>query len=347
VTRLYQELEDAKSRVQFLEGEIQRFSGSFGRLVGTNHVLQKRVDTARQVAPSGASVLLTGESGTGKEAFARGIHESSGRKGMFVPVNCSAVPAELFEAEFFGYAGGAFTGANRRGKLGFFELANDGTLFLDEIGEMPPAIQAKLLRVLQEREFIRVGGEEIVRVDVRIVSATNRSLEDMLEKGMFRKDLYYRLNVVEINLPPLRERLDDLPVLVEHFVAAFSQGNAKTPKIMSQEAMAMLRRYLWPGNIRELMNVLENLVVTCPGEVIESRHVPENISRHLALEVTGPSLDSDSPSLDLKLAIQERESQIIQAALRLADHNKSRAALLLNIPRASLYNKMSAYGLHP
>lgn len=215
LSKLYFELENANSKLIFLENEVKKISGVFGNIIGKSPNIVKKIDMARQIAPTHASVMITGESGTGKEVFARGIHELSARKGLFVPVNCSAIPSELFESEFFGYCAGAFTGANKKGKMGIFELADEGTIFLDEIGDMPLHMQAKLLRVLQEREIVRLGGEKNIKLDLRVLAATNKCLQEMVRESKFREDLYYRLNVVEINLPSLRERKEDIPIFID------------------------------------------------------------------------------------------------------------------------------------
>ena len=223
VMKLYSELEQANTKLIFLENEVKRFSKNFGNIIGKSSAIVRKIEMARQIALTSTNVMITGESGTGKEVFARAIHEASGRKGLFVPVNCSAIPAELFESEFFGYCPGAFTGANKKGKMGILELANGGTIFLDEIGDMQFFMQAKLLRVLQEREVVRLGGEKAIKLDMRVVSATNKDLKEMVKEGKFREDLYYRLNVVEISLPPLRERKEDIPLFVEHFIREFEK----------------------------------------------------------------------------------------------------------------------------
>lgn len=342
VEQLYRDLEEAKTRMGILELEIRKLSSQFGDVIGNSPCVVSIINRARQVAGSNTSVLLSGESGTGKEVFARKIHELSGREGLFVPVNCSAIPSELFESEFFGYAPGAFTGANRKGKPGLFELAEGGTLFLDEIGEMAVPMQAKLLRALQEREVVRVGGEKSIKLNVRIVSASNAPLDKLLQEGKFREDLYYRLNVVEIKLPALRERKEDIPVLVDHYVREFARRNDKTITEVEAAAMRMLCAYSWPGNIRELMNVVENMVVTANSPKLSESHIPEYIigkAHTLFFSSTG--------SLNIGEAIRELECQYIHRAMEKAGNNKSRAACLLGMPRATLYHKLEQYGLSP
>ena len=342
VIKLYTELGEAEQKVLFLENEIKKFSNQFGEIVGTCPTIRKRILIARQIAPADTSVMLTGESGTGKEVFARGIHEFSGRKGLFVPVNCSAIPNELFESEFFGYAPGAFTGASKGGKPGLFELASGGTIFLDEIGDMPVFFQSKLLRVLQEREVIRVGGVRPVRLDVRIISATNRPLKEMMQAGLFREDLFYRLNVVEIDLPPLRERKEDIPLLLYHFNKAFAEKNRQPAKPFSEAAIRALSNYEWPGNIRELMNVVENMVVTNQKKLLGKADIPPYI------EATTKELGGGQPQYPLELgkAVKILERENILLALKKAEYVKSKAAALLQIPRSTLYYKAAEYGIN-
>lgn len=342
VERLYCELEEAKNRMGMLELEIRKLSTQFSDILGSSPGVVNTINRARQVAGSNTSVLLSGESGTGKEVFARKIHELSGREGLFMPVNCSAIPSELFESEFFGYAPGAFTGANRKGKPGLFELAEGGTLFLDEIGEMPVAMQAKLLRALQEREVVRVGGEKSIKLNVRIISATNAPLDKLLQEGKFREDLYYRLNVVEIKLPALRERSEDIPVLIDHYVREFAHRNDKIIAGVDAAAMRLLCAYSWPGNIRELMNIVESMVVTASSSTLNTSNLPESI-----LEKNSPRSFAHSDSLDIGGAVRELECEYIQKALEKADNNKSKAASLLGMPRATLYHKLEQYDLTP
>lgn len=338
VRKLYSELENANSKLSFLKNELKRFSGSFGNMIGKSSNIVKKIDMARQIAPANTSVMVTGESGTGKEVFARGIHELSGRKGLFVPVNCSAIPSELFESEFFGYCQGAFTGANRKGKMGIFELSNGGTVFLDEIADIPFHMQAKLLRVLQEKEIIRIGGEKAIKLNLRVVSATNKDLKKMVEETKFREDLYYRLNVIELNLPPLREREGDIPILIDHFIKEFSIKNLKRIDEVQREVIKILNEYDWPGNIRELMNVLEYMVVTNNNGLIQKSSIPDYI-----LSKTKGNENLKEYPLDLTKAIKELELGSIIKALKVCKNNKSKAAKLLNIPRGTLYHKIDQY----
>lgn len=340
VRQLYSQLADAESRLLFLENEMKKNSAGFSNIIGNTPGLQKRVANAKQIAPTSASVMLTGESGTGKEMFAQGIHEYSGRKGLFVAVNCNAIPADLFESEFFGYAPGAFTGAGPKGKPGIFEMANNGSVFLDEIGDLPPFIQGKLLRVLQEREMVRVGGDKVIKLDVRLISATNRSLKDMIAQGTFRQDLYYRLNVVEIDLPPLRQRKEDIPLLINYFNHRFAERNNKKPSLFSPAALRVLSNYDWPGNIRELMNVVENIVVTHFDTVLQAEDLPSCVQNVQQKTLLGEELP-----LELSQAVRMVEKVNILRALELCAYNKSKAASVLNIPRPTLYSKMRELGI--
>jgi transcriptional regulator with PAS, ATPase and Fis domain len=337
---LYAELGSAEQKLLLLKKEISKISDSFGDIIGRSLNFRRKIDLARQISTTDASVLLTGESGTGKEVFARGIHEQSGRKGLFVPVNCSAIPAELFESEFFGYASGAFTGASRKGKIGVFEMADGGTVFLDEIGDMPLFMQSKLLRVIQEREVVRVGGSKPVKIDARIIAATNKPLRELVEEELFREDLFYRLNVVEIELPPLRERREDIPLLVNMFNRRFAAKNKQPLKVISSEVIGKFLAYNWPGNIRELMNVLENMNVTAGGDLLESRSIPEYILRRMEQDAPLPA-----SRLDLNDAIKKIEKKYILKAVAQSD-NKSQAAALLNIPRSTLYYKAHEHGIN-
>lgn len=338
VLRLYSELDKAHSKVLFLESEMKKITGVFGDVIGESAGIRKKINMARQIASTDTSVMITGESGTGKEVFARGIHDLSARKGLFIPVNCSAIPAELFESEFFGYCSGAFTGASKNGKVGILELANEGTIFLDEIGDMPLHMQAKLLRVLQEREIIRVGGERTIKLDIRIISATHQDLKARVKEGKFREDLYYRINVVELHLPPLRERKEDLPLFLNHFLQKFSIKCKKTVTSMETSAVNILMNYNWPGNIREFMNVVEHAVAVSSGDIIKLHELPE----YMAYEAGGASVNETYP-LDLGKAIKKLEIKSIQKALELSNNNKSKASRLLNMPRGTLYHKLEEY----
>ena len=268
----------ARKQLEILERQIKGYSQEpFKRIIGKSERIQDKINISKQVATSNVSVLITGESGTGKEEFARAIHFYSGLSGNFVPVNCSAIPYELFESEFFGYTRGAFTGARKEGKNGFFELANEGTLFLDEIGDLPLPMQGKLLRVLQDKKIKKVGGEKHIPLNVRIISATNQDLHELIEKDLFREDLFYRINVVEIKLPPLRERKEDIIPLVDFFLKEFCKENNKPLPIIESNVVEILVENDWKGNIRELKNVVEHMAIMCNGRVISLEHLPKYI----------------------------------------------------------------------
>lgn len=335
------ELEKTNEKLKYLQYEVKNLSnGVFEGILGKSDKIEKAKAIAKQVAKTSSSIFIWGESGTGKEVFSRAIHEQSGRKGAFVPVNCSAIPAELFESEFFGYESGAFTGANKKGKSGIFELAKDGTVFLDEIADLPLNMQAKLLRVLQEKEVRRVGGEKTIKINPRIISATNKDLEKMVKEEKFREDLYYRLNVVEIKIPPLRERKEDIAILLHHFLDEMCRENGKPRLTLSKEAYKILENYRWKGNIRELKNTVENMVVLSNSSIIEKDDIPNYI-----VESAKNSTDDEDYPLDLTSAIEKLEIKNITKALEMSKGNKAKAAKILNIPRTTLYYKLDLYGI--
>lgn len=346
ITNLYMELDREKTKVEILKQQMKEITQDkyfFGKIIGKSKALIDAMIIAKQVAKTDASVLITGESGTGKEVFSRAIHQESDRKGDFIPVNCSAIPSNLLESELFGYVEGAFTGAYKKGRAGKFELANGGTLFLDEIGDMPLLMQAKLLRVLQDGIVYRVGSGKPIKVDARIIAATNKDLQQLMEEGKFREDLYYRLNVVSILIPPLRERKEDIPELINDFITEFSEKNNKGKLKISPDAMKTLSNYYWKGNIRELKNTIERLVILSNGNMIESKDIPAEILS----SVNMPSfigLDTDN-TFDLKKAVEDFEKKIILEALATVKGNKAQAAELLNIKRSTLYYKLNLYGL--
>ncbi|MEA2464224.1 MAG: two-component system, NtrC family, nitrogen regulation response regulator NtrX [Acidobacteriota bacterium] len=306
-------------------------------LIGESDVMTKLEQQIRSAAPAATRVLITGENGSGKEIVARTLHRLSPRADQpFIDVNCAAIPEELIESELFGHRKGAFTGAidDRKGK---FELADGGTLFLDEVGDMSLKTQAKVLRVLQEQTFQRVGGQQTIRVDVRVLAATNKSLEDEIASGAFRSDLYYRLNVIPIEVPPLRARGHDIVLLAEHFLRRFAAEAAQPKKKLSAGAAAKLKAYHWPGNVRELRNVTERLAILLPGETIEA----EDIQLGTRVEAP-PEIASNLP---LKDARDEFEKQYILARLREYAGNVSRTADALGVERSNLYRKLHAYGI--
>ena len=302
------------------------------------HAMQEIIAT---VAPTEATVLITGESGTGKELVARALHCASARaEKTLVTVNCAALAENLLESELFGHEKGSFTGADRR-REGRFAQANGGTLFLDEIGEMPLALQSKLLRALQQGEVQRVGADAAITVDVRIIAATNRDLREEVAQKRFREDLYFRLNVICIEVPPLRDRAEDIPVLAAHFLERFASRNRKNVRGFSPQALACMLRYAWPGNVRELENAVERAVILCNGDLITERELP--------LVVTGPApVDERQPEADASLAglpLDAVERRAIEETLRQTGDNKSEAARQLGITRATLHNKLRKYGM--
>jgi len=313
-----------------------RDQGTFGRLIGHSPRMRDMYQTIEQAAPTGASVLISGESGTGKELVAQTIHQLSPRATMpFVAINCAAIPETLLESEMFGHEKGAFTGAADR-RQGCFELADRGTLFLDEIAEMTPATQVKLLRVLQERTFRRLGGRQEQKVDIRILAATNAQPVEAVQRGRLREDLYYRLNVVSIAIPPLRERKEDLPLLVQAFLGEFTAKVGKLIPAVDQDVMRIFERYAWPGNVRELRNVIERATILATGEFIEPRHLPAALIA--AEEVTQPAL-AISPGT----TVDEAERQLIELTLQHTRDNKTRAAEILGISLKTLHNKLNRF----
>ena len=309
-------------------------------IIGQSAAMVKLLETVAQVAPSEATVLITGESGTGKEMIAGAIHFNSPRKdGPFVRINCAAITETLLESELFGHEKGAFTGAYKQ-KEGRFRQAHRGSLFLDEISEMSLAMQVKLLRVLQEREITRVGGEEVIKVDVRIITATNKDLLQEIHGGRFREDLYYRLNVVALNVPPLGERREDIPLLAQHFLEMFSEKNRKQTKGFTPQGMDRLLKYEWPGNVRELMNAVERGVVLARSEYLDQ----EDLS--LILEHTSsPGETSSKDGIRADMPLEEVEKASILKTLDLTRGNKSEAARRLGITRRTLHKKLKLYGV--
>ncbi len=331
---------NARARAEALEQDLGREHDPHG-LVGSSEPMRRVLEQIRKVAVTDATVLVLGESGTGKELVARALHEASPRREKpFVSVSCAAIPEGLLESELFGHEKGAFTGAIRR-KLGRFELAHEGTLFLDEVGEIPAATQVKLLRVLQERCFERVGGEETVEVDVRVISATNRDLAAAAREGRFREDLYYRLDVVAISLPPLRERPGDVEELANHFLARLAPRLGRAVKGFTPEAIECLRRHRWPGNVRELENVLEQALVFTDGERIRPGDLPEALRRAPA----AGALPVPAGDRSLTEILEDLERQLILAAYERAKGVKAETARLLGIKASALYYKLEKYGI--
>ena len=318
-----------------------REHGAFGPMIGNSPEMRKIYQVVEQAAPTSASVLITGESGTGKELVAQTIHRLSPRAPFpFVAFNCAAIPETLLESEIFGHEKGAFTGAADR-RQGCFELADRGTLFLDEIGEMTPTTQVKLLRVLQERRFRRLGGRQEQSVDVRVIAATNLDPLEAVQKGKLREDLYYRLNVFALGLPPLRERKEDLPLLVQAFLAEFNARNQKTIAGLDHQAARMLEQYAWPGNVRELRNVIERATILSTGPFIEAQHLPPSL--------TSEPSTAHQPQVALQpgTTVEEAERRLIMMTLEHTRDNKTRAAEILGISLKTLHNKLNKLRLRP
>jgi two-component system response regulator HydG len=306
------------------------------RIVGASRPMRELFGLIARAARGSSTVLITGESGTGKELVARAIHESSERKGAFVPVNCAAIPAELMESELFGHTGQAFTGA-KQARAGLFESADEGALFLDEIGEMPLAVQPKLLRVLQEGRVRRVGADREREINVRVIAATNRDLEKEVSEGRFRDDLYWRLNVIHLNIPPLRERPFDIPLLVEHFVNKIAEKSGHAPLNVPPETLATLTAYSWPGNARELENVIERACALAAGPNLTPDDLPERVRSN---GQTGAMI---ARARERRMTLRELEKEYIVEALRMTGGNKSRAAEILGIDRRTLHRKLDEY----
>jgi two-component system nitrogen regulation response regulator NtrX len=310
------------------------------RMVGKSPALEKVWDAIRRAAPTNATVLIMGESGVGKELVARAIHRNSLRKDeAFVQVNCAAIPEELIESELFGHEKGSFTGATEK-QIGKFELAHKGTIFLDEVGDMSQRTQAKVLRVLQEGEVERIGSQKTIQVDVRVIAATNKKLEELVETGDFREDLFFRLSVIPVHVPPLRERKDDIPVLVEHFVRQFSADNNFRPKTFAPEAMETLRRHPWRGNVRELKNTIERLLIMTESDLIKPEHL-EGVLRRPP-EGASPTPDTAGSLKDFK---ESSERAFIVDKLRENRWNISATAAAIGTPRSNLYKKLEQYGI--
>jgi DNA-binding NtrC family response regulator len=327
------ERQETRREVKVLRRQL-REQGSFGSMIGVSPQMRKVYQIVEQAAPTSASVLIWGESGTGKELVAKTIHQLSPRAQQpFVAINCAAIPETLLESEIFGHEKGAFTGAADR-REGCFELADRGTLFLDEIGEMTPATQVKLLRVLQERTFRRLGGRNEQTVDVRVIAATNATPIEAVKNGKLREDLFYRLNVFAIELPPLRQRKEDLPLLIQSFITEFNGRNNKHVTAVEPAAMRVLEQYSWPGNVRELRNVVERAVILSSGEFIEVKHLPP-------LVTGAPDVARPTVALTPGITVEEAENQLILLTLEHTRDNKTRAAEILGISLKTLHNKLN------
>jgi two-component system response regulator HydG len=308
---------------------------SFENIVGNSPQIIKIIEKLKVIAPTPATVLLEGESGVGKELIAQTIHTNSGRQGNFVPLNCAALPETILESELFGHEKGAFTGAIYQRK-GRFEYADKGTLFLDEIGDLPLSIQIKLLRAVETREIYRLGSNEPIKVDVRIITATNKDLEELVKQGKFREDLYYRLKVISIKIPPLRERIGDISLLVDHFIKEFSYRYNKPISYITREALVILERYSWPGNVRELKNCIEYMIATTTDNILNVDDVPDYIKQAPPQE-TMPALTG--------ISLAQMEKTLILNTLKSVDGNRAMAAKILGISERTLYRKIHEYGL--
>lgn len=350
--RLHQELLHMSSKMHHLQREMEMLSPSsdpFSPIKGTSRTIKSCIDTMRKVSQTKATVLIQGESGTGKELFAKAIHDSrEDHNAPFIAINCGAIPPALFESELFGYEKGAFSGADPRGKKGQIALANGGTLFLDEIGEMPLEMQVKLLRVLQEKKYFPIGGTQMRSADCRIIAATNRDLKKMIADGKFREDLYYRLNVLSMEIPPLRQRKEDIYELTQSFLHEFSLVYGRHIQDFPPEVIQCLLQYDWPGNIRELRNTIERLVIFATDGIIKSEYLPSALYQ----EASRPSAADSSQAMDVHLGVhayQETmdafERNLLVQALEEVNGNKLEMAKLLGISRATLYNKLKRFGL--
>ncbi|OLN30938.1 sigma-54 interaction domain-containing protein [Desulfosporosinus metallidurans] len=343
VVELNRELQQTKGVADYLKEQLEQWEQlplSFKEYVGQNSNLKETLVLAAKVARTDSTVLIRGESGVGKEVLAKAVHNSSRRKDMpLIKVNCAAIPENLIESELFGYEDGAFTGAKKGGKLGKFELAHSGTIFLDEIGDMSYTMQAKLLRVLQEKEFERVGGTKTIKIDIRVIAATNRDLESMIKKGTFRRDLYYRLNIVPLNLTPLRERKDDLLALAKTFLDQFARevGHELT---LSPQVVRFFQEYDWPGNIRELQNVLEHASIVCSGMTIEIYHLPAQI-----IPANRDQYKIKNKPYAVKEIVASVEKELILSALVTYKNNRTKAMKALGFSRRVFYDKLRRYGI--
>jgi len=331
-----------EQEVRYLRSQVEK-RYNFHNLIGKSRQMRSIYFEIEHIANTKTTVLITGESGTGKELVARAVHYNSPRKEKpFVAINCAAIPETLIESELFGHEKGAFTNALHR-RLGKFELAHEGTLFLDEIADLSLATQSKILRVLQEKEFTRIGGTSTLKVDVRVIAATNKNLEPLMKQGLFREDLYYRVNVVSIHLPPLRERREDIPLLVRHFLTAKTDEEGRKPKEISREAMELLIKYDWHGNVRELENVIEQIIALSNSDQIE----PQDLPSHIKDQIRAGSLREETLAqrISLEKAVMEFEKEIILDALKKTHYVQTRAAALLGITRRMLKYKMDTLGI--
>ncbi|MGG1676123.1 sigma-54 interaction domain-containing protein [Neobacillus sp. NRS-1170] len=343
-----------QSKIQSLVEELKYYKNRFEKeskynfddLIGSSPAFLASKRLAARISSSHSSVLLLGESGTGKELFAHAIHNGSSRSAFpFVPINCASIPEHLLESELFGYEDGAFTGAKKGGRKGQFQAAHHGTIFLDEIGDMPLSMQSKLLRVLQEKEVQRIGGQKSIPVDVRVIAATHRDLDKMVEEGTFRQDLYYRLNVIKIEIPPLKKRTEDIPFISESLLTKLGKRFHRQSTVLSADVIDRLQKHKWPGNIRELENVLERAINVLDGETIEIHHLPLYLRDLEVDHYIQPQQKPDIPVKPLKETLALVEKQAILHALEVTDGNKLEAAKLLEIGKTRFYEKCKLYGI--
>jgi transcriptional regulator with PAS, ATPase and Fis domain len=317
---------------------------TYNGIIGASEKMQEIYRIIEKVADSDSTIIIHGESGTGKGLVARAIHQNSFRKNKpFIPINCGAIPENLLESELFGHVRGAFTGATSP-KPGKFELADGGTIFLDEIGDMSAELQVKILRVLEDREFEQVGGCKSIKVDVRVIAATHRNLEEEVEKGSFREDLYYRLNVIPVSLPPLRERKSDLSILVSHFLEEFNEKNNRDIRGVSEETMRIMTSYCWPGNVRELKNIIERIVVLKEAGEISPHDLPQKIRGNKTV-VSAPNIEISEDGICLNTAVTEFEKALILQSLEKTNWVKNKAAKLLHLNRTTLVEKIKRHHL--
>jgi DNA-binding NtrC family response regulator len=337
------EFRDLKRENQNLRNQLKK-KYKFENIIGDSEKMHQIFETIEKVADTDSTILILGESGTGKELIAKAIHYNSYRReGPFIPVNCAAIPSELLESELFGHEKGAFTNAIRT-RIGRFELANGGTVFLDEIGDMSPNLQSKLLRVLQERQFERIGGVKTVKIDIRIIAATHQDLKVAVEQGKFRQDLYYRLNVIPIQIPPLRERKSDIPLLVHHFLNHFNRSKKRKIEGINNEALNRFLEYLWPGNVRELENIIERIVILTNNDSITVQDLPEKIQT-LSRDEQAPLFEIPEEGISLDNALNEFEKKLILQALNKTGWIKNKAAQLLSLNRTTLIEKIKRQNL--
>lgn len=341
VTRVFA-MQAVQRENRFLRDEISKGWGDF---IGVSERMQALYQLLKQVAPTRSNIFIVGETGTGKELVARAIHTASGRKGLFVPINCAAIPADLLESELFGHIKGAFTGA-LKDRLGKCELSSGGTIFLDEITEMPPNLQAKLLRVLQEGAIERLGANAVISVDLRVVAATNRDPEQAVDAGALRRDLYFRLNVVRVDVPLLSQRQGDIPLLADYFLHKYSVELGRTTPRLTAKTLERLEAYAWPGNVRELENLMERAAVLCKGPEVTTEHLPAELAKS---KERPPLISQAEPALPESLAmkghVEDLERRLIEGALKRSDNNKAAAARLLEISERALWYKVKRYGL--